>query len=347
MKKYSYTTLLLLSILLCAAAWHFRIIQKDGTQLVLRLPLLTYSDLSSRQTHDLPKTDTHISESVPAYSEASGANPSSGSGSSKLPSGSDFVSSSSAPDFSKPELPDSTKPSAIEPSDPASQNSTSASEPPSSQAAEPSVPQVTEPVTTAPDPVMHTADSSYFDDALFIGDSRTVGLCEYGNLGGAEVIADNGMSVHKIFNMKFTTRAKRKESLEQVLSGRRFNKVYIMLGINELGYDFDYTFAKYVELINYIRQTQPNAIIFLEANLHVTDDRAGLPPYCNNESINRFNDAIKQLADGNRMFYLDVNELFDDENGNLSKKYTTDNAHVLGKYYADWVDWLLKHAVSI
>lgn len=342
MKKYSFTTLLLLSILLCAAAWHFRIIQKDGTQLVLRLPLLTYSDLGSRQTHDLPKTDTNIFESVPAYSETSGANPSSGSGSSSLPSGSDFVSSSSAPDFSKPDLPDSTKPT-----NPANQDSTNAPEPPSSQAEEPYVPQVTEPVTTAPDPVMHTADSSYFDDALFIGDSRTVGLCEYGNLGGAEVIADNGMSVHKIFNMKFTTRVKRKESFEQVLSGRRFNKVYIMLGINELGYDFDYTFAKYVELVNYIRETQPEAVIFLQANLHVTDDRAGLPPYCNNESINRFNDAIKQLADGNRMFYLDVNELFDDENGNLSKKYTADNAHVLGKYYADWVDWILQHAVSI
>lgn len=342
MKKYSFTILLLLSILLCAAAWRFGIIQKENSQLVLHLPLLTYSDSGSRQTEDLPKTDAHIFESVPAYSETSGANPSSGSDSSNLPSGSDFVSSSSSSDFSKPDLPDSTQPT-----NPANQDSTNAPELPSSPTEEPSAPQVTEPVTTAPDPVMHTADSSYFDDALFIGDSRTVGLCEYGNLGCAEVIADNGMSVHKIFNMKFTTRTKRKESLEQVLSGRRFNKVYIMLGINELGYDFDYTFAKYVELINYIRQTQPDAIIFLEANLHVTNDSTGLPPYCNNESINRFNDAIKQLADGNCMFYLDVNELFDDENGNLSKKYTTDNAHVLGKYYADWVDWILRHAVSI
>jgi len=39
------------------------------------------------------------------------------------------------------------------------------------------------------------ADTTYFDDALFIGDSRTVGLAEYGNLGQAEVLADSGMSV--------------------------------------------------------------------------------------------------------------------------------------------------------
>ena len=32
---------------------------------------------------------------------------------------------------------------------------------------------------------MTTVDASYFDDALFIGDSRTVGLKEYGTLNNA------------------------------------------------------------------------------------------------------------------------------------------------------------------
>ena len=50
------------------------------------------------------------------------------------------------------------------------------------------------------------------------------------------------------------------------------------------------------------------------------------------------------MADGREIFYLDVNELFDDEEGNLSKAYTTDSTHVLGKYYADWVTWILNHA---
>lgn len=34
-----------------------------------------------------------------------------------------------------------------------------------------------------------------FSGVLFIGDSRTVGLSEYGDLGQAEVFADSGMSV--------------------------------------------------------------------------------------------------------------------------------------------------------
>ena len=36
--------------------------------------------------------------------------------------------------------------------------------------------------------------------------------------------------------------------------------------------------------------------------------------------------------------------IFDDENGALAQMYTMDNAHVLGKYYSDWVDWILRHA---
>lgn len=30
--------------------------------------------------------------------------------------------------------------------------------------------------------------------------------------------------------------------------------------------------------------------------------------------------------------------------GNLDQKYTVDNSHVLGKYCADWVDWILEQA---
>lgn len=38
--------------------------------------------------------------------------------------------------------------------------------------------------------------------------------------------------------------------------------------------------------------------------------------------------------------YLDVNPVFDDENGNLRADYSTDGSHILGKYYSVWVDWL-------
>ena len=41
------------------------------------------------------------------------------------------------------------------------------------------------PDTEVPMTEMTTVDADYFDDALMIGDSRTVGLKEYGTLGNA------------------------------------------------------------------------------------------------------------------------------------------------------------------
>ena len=85
------------------------------------------------------------------------------------------------------------------------------------------------------------ADRSYFDDALFIGDSRTVGLYEYGNLGNALVLADPGMNVYKVFNRSFKLPSGESKTLEEILTEKQFGKIYVMLGINELGYDFDQT----------------------------------------------------------------------------------------------------------
>ncbi len=194
------------------------------------------------------------------------------------------------------------------------------------------------------EPVMYEADSCYFDDALFIGDSRTVGLHEYGDLGNAEVVADAGMNVYKIYETEFATISGEKKLLETILSERQFGKIYLMLGINELGYDYDRTVSRYEELVKKLQESQPDALIFLQANLHITGKKSEASPIYTNENINRFNQAVEQMADQRTRFYLDVNELFDDENGNLAQEYTMDNAHVLGKYYSDWVEWILKHA---
>ena len=197
-------------------------------------------------------------------------------------------------------------------------------------------------VTGASEPFQ--ADTGYFDDALFIGDSRTVGLMEYGDLGQAEVLADSGMSVYKIRKSSFPLRSGERMNLEELLADRQFGKVYIMLGINELGYDFDQSVNHYREIVELIQTTQPNALIFLEANLHITKEKSDTSPYYNNENIDRFNHAVSEMADGRSIFYLDVNPLFDDGEGALNPEVTTDHTHILGKYYSTWVDWILTQA---
>ncbi|KSV57580.1 GDSL-type esterase/lipase family protein [Acetivibrio ethanolgignens] len=183
-------------------------------------------------------------------------------------------------------------------------------------------------------------DKKYFKDALFIGDSRTVGLSEYADLGGADVFADSGMSVYKVFEKEIQIKGIGKTGLENLLKSKNYGKIYVMLGINELGYEHKQTVRKFKELVQRIQQLQPEAIIFIGANLHVTAEKSAQSDIYNNKNINRINKGIKKLADEKQIFYIDINEIFDDENGNLNAEYTIDKVHVLGKYYEQWAEWI-------
>lgn len=200
---------------------------------------------------------------------------------------------------------------------------------------------------TYTDPVIYTADRSYFDDALFIGDSRTVGLYQYGDLGNALVLADTGMSVYKLAGKELHLSDGSKTTFEALLTDRKFQKIYLMLGINELGYDIDQTVRRYAQIVDRIQELQPQAVLFIQANLHITAGKSEASDIYNNENINRLNKSMKEIAEERNLMYLDVNPLFDDAEGNLSPEYTVDESHVLGKYYKDWVEWILSNAVEI
>ena len=228
-----------------------------------------------------------------------------------------------------------------------------------SSAEQTEAPGITETVTetvpetipeTVPETVPETGtktsvSNDYFDDALFIGDSRTVGLMEYGSIKNATFFASTGMDIYKIYNQKINVRNRGKTDLLTLLGNNKYSKVYVMLGINELGYDSDATFRKYTELIDTIKAHQPDAIIYIQANMHVSAKRSASDEIFNNHNINAFNNKVSGLADNSTIFYLDVNPLFDDNNGNLRADYTNDDTHVLGKYYKIWTDWIASNAV--
>lgn len=86
--------------------------------------------------------------------------------------------------------------------------------------------------------------------------------------------------------------------------------------------------------MNQIQELQPDACLVLETNLHMTEEKSEGDAIFNNENINEMNDAIHHLAEEKNLGWLDVNELFDDENGNLNADLSADGAHILGKYYA-------------
>ena len=179
-----------------------------------------------------------------------------------------------------------------------------------------------------------------FSNVLFIGDSRTVGLSEYGDLGQADVFATSGMTVFELFRERVSVKGEEKKTLEELLSLKRYRTIYLMLGINELGYEEESIVGQYRSVVEKIRAEQPAAVLVLAANLHVTRKKAAKSRIYNNLRIDGLNQSIEKIAEDTGCRYIDVNSIFDDENGNLSAAYSTDGAHILGKYYSVWVEWI-------
>lgn len=210
----------------------------------------------------------------------------------------------------------------------------------------PSTTSATAPTATEPTAALTEFSPDYFSGSLFIGDSRTVGLMEYGGMDKADFFATTGMSVYNIEKEKVSLPGQGTVRFSQVINAKTYDTIYLMLGINELGYNMSNTVKRYGDLLDLLRQSQPEATLVICANLHVAASRSASDSTFNNPNIDRFNQAIAAYADGQTVRYIDVNPLFDDGSGNLDAKYTSDNTHVLGKYYRLWAQWIAGQGIN-
>ena len=188
-------------------------------------------------------------------------------------------------------------------------------------------------------------DESYFSNALFIGDSRTVGLNMYGKIG-ATFYASDGMNIYNLWTEKFCEVDGRKVTLEEALSMQEFEKVYIQIGINEMSWGTAEGFASaYSQTVDKIKELQPKAVIFVQAIMRVTKGKSESDAMYSNDRINLRNEKLAELADRKRVFYIDINEALCDEEGHLNSEYTYDEFHLYASKYVLWVDYLMAHGV--
>lgn len=192
-------------------------------------------------------------------------------------------------------------------------------------------------------------EDDYFADAVFIGDSRTVGMFEYGGLKDtADFYASTGLTIYKMFSSEIVAveGQKKKISVEQALSENSYAKIYLMIGINEMGTGTVESFAAaYGEAVDHLLELQPDAILYIQGIIKVTTERSRQGDYINNEGIEARNEALARLADNERIFYLDVNPEICDETGGMTESYTFDGVHLKAQYIDIWKTYLKEHAV--
>lgn len=192
-----------------------------------------------------------------------------------------------------------------------------------------------------------TVDETYFDDALFIGDSRTVGLRDYGGLDNAVFYASVGLTIYNLWTDVFCEVDGKKCTLEDALAAQQFGKIYIQIGINEMGRGtLDGFIAEYEATVGRIRTLQPAAIIYVQGIMCVAQQKSDSDAIFNNLAIRERNARLAELADGREIFYIDMNEVVCDAQGNLMEELTFDDLHLYGSKYDIWVDYLLTKGID-
>ena len=191
----------------------------------------------------------------------------------------------------------------------------------------PQVPGVPTELPTVVPGAKYGEDESFFDDALFIGDSRMVSSAYYARLGKADYFTDVGMNVFQMFSVTASDDNFDATDLTTLLQNRTYKKIFIMLGINECGYPMSSLLSAYQEDIDTLKRLQPDATIYLLKVYGVSRSVAEGTSYFSPQRLQEINDGIAGLADGKKVHCLDAAHLYCDDEGYMKEEYTSDGLH--------------------
>nr|WP_325219442.1 GDSL-type esterase/lipase family protein [uncultured Oscillibacter sp.] len=199
-----------------------------------------------------------------------------------------------------------------------------------------------------PLPETEAVEDTYFDGAVFLGDSRTEGLFLYSGLKTGHFYTAVGATVESVFSKKnFETESGEKVPLLDAVAEQDCDKIYIMLGINELGWSKVKTFHdQYAKLIDRVREDHPEAKIVLQSIPPVSAKQEAKKTYVNNDRISDYNEVIRTLAEEKECYFLDVAACLSDGNGLLPKDLNFDGIHLNPAGCKVWLNYLRTHSLE-
>lgn len=223
-------------------------------------------------------------------------------------------------------------------------------------------PEVTQPPTDAPTeapteppteppraakPDLEVVEESWFDDVLFIGNSLGVGLRDYAPLGEADYFTVIGMTVFNARTSWSHINGVGSTNLERILSSKEYGKIYIHLGTNECGYPMESIVSAYEDLVDYIREYQPDASIVIQATMTFGRLKARQYRYMVPETIEKLNEQLRILAEEKELYFSDFNPIVADDEGYLPDEWSGDGCHPTVEGYRQWSRWILHSAGTL
>lgn len=192
--------------------------------------------------------------------------------------------------------------------------------------------------------------ASFFDDAVFFGDSVSATLeymdDHYGVLGNAITLVKDTYTLKDAANPNEKNAGTigygnaRGGPAAILASLPNVHKAFIMLGANDIdsGSEQDYT-ALWTKLVEDIRKARPDMKIYIQSLTPVTAANDG--GNLNNTAIDKYNEQLREFAAGNDCNYITVGEHFKNEKGALNADYARTGGKLLDLGCGQmWVDIL-------
>lgn len=191
-------------------------------------------------------------------------------------------------------------------------------------------------------------DDSYFSDAVFIGDSRMEGFRNASGITQGRFFTSVGMSLASMTSQNVIQTPDGNITVAAALSGGTYNKIYIMLGTNDLGeYDWDAFREGFISVTKRFQEIQPDAIFYICSVIYVEESKVSTGEYINNANVDKINSILLDICEEKGYHYLDLNEFLSNGYGSLIQDATSDGVHIYPEYCEQMLTYLKNHYIPV
>ena len=172
------------------------------------------------------------------------------------------------------------------------------------------------------------------------------GILNFAKFEYAADFSHVGLTVADVFTKPYIETASGSVSVYDAMQGGSYGKIYMMTGLNELGWsDLDKFIEYYGDLVDLAKQSHPEAQVYVIGIMPVGAEAAAEQPHLTNDRIQMFNELILGMCKDKQVYFVDGFEALA-SNGSLPDNASPDGVHMEPDYCKMLTDYLLSHTVE-
>ncbi|MBO4998388.1 MAG: SGNH/GDSL hydrolase family protein [Lachnospira sp.] len=195
-------------------------------------------------------------------------------------------------------------------------------------------------------PLSGEKSETYLNHCIFLGDSRTVAMANYGYVAEDSTLAEVGLAHVNAINHTYTYSTGLQYTMSTYLETHKADVIYISFGVNGISFTEEEQYKdKYEELVDYVMDAAPDSKIVIQGIWPIKEGYPMTQKFTN-ANIDYYNDYLLELAKEKGIYYLDSNKVLKDDYNSMDDAYNSgDGLHYNEAGYARVMSYLLSHAV--